>query len=270
MTVYTGKVEVGQGSRTSLTQVVAEELRVDPGRIALVMGDTAKDATRQGHVRQPDHTGDVTPATQSRRIGDSLLLGLAAERWSIDREQLTSTLGAITNAATGQSLTYGELTNGRELASVVEDAVELTAPEQWRVTGSSLPKVEGRSFVTGRHQYPSDIKRPGMRYGKILRPPSVGAKLESIDTARAEKVSGVTVVHDGEFVGVVAPDEPTAMRALRLIQAAGCRIPRCVPIETCLPTSVRMSDRAAGPSCAGEGLDRRRSDTFGRVVGTNL
>ncbi|HPU54871.1 MAG TPA: isoquinoline 1-oxidoreductase, partial [Verrucomicrobiota bacterium] len=84
---------------------------------------------------------------------------------------------------------------------------------------TSLPKVNGRDFVTGRHQYTSDIRRPGMLHGRVLRPTAFGATIDSIDTSEAEAMPGVTVVRDGNFVGVAAPDILTANRALDAIKA---------------------------------------------------
>jgi isoquinoline 1-oxidoreductase len=219
VSVYTGKVEVGQGSRTSLTQVVAEELHLDPERIELVMGDTARtppDAGTFGSRTTPVMSLQLRKAAASARL---VLLDLAAKRWSLDRDQLSAAGGSVTHSATGRSLTYGELTQGQEMTTVVDDAVELIPPVQWQVAGTPLPKVDGQAHVTGRHKYPSDLKPPGLRYGKILRPPSFGATLESVDTTSAQRLPGVTVVHDESFIGVVADQETTAAHALRLIEA---------------------------------------------------
>ncbi len=82
-----------------------------------------------------------------------------------------------------------------------------------------MPKVDGRAFVTGAHPYASDVKRPGMLVGKVLRPPSFKATLVSVKTAEAEALPGVTVVHDGDFVGVAAPSEREAEDALDAVQA---------------------------------------------------
>ena len=81
-----------------------------------------------------------------------------------------------------------------------------TAPADWKVLGRDLTKVNARDIVTGRHRYTHDLVRPGMLHGRILRPPAFGAKLQSVDAAAAEKISGVTVVHDGDFLGVACAD----------------------------------------------------------------
>src|SRR5262249_29609097 len=90
---------------------------------------------------------------------------------------------------------------------------------KWTVAGTSVPKVYGRAFVTGSHQYASDTRRPGMLFGKVLRPPAFKAKLTSLATKAAEVKPGVQVVRDGDFVGVVAPTAHAAEEALALIKA---------------------------------------------------
>src|SRR5262249_1149066 len=95
----------------------------------------------------------------------------------------------------------------------------LIPASQWKVAGQSLPKVDGREFVTGKHRYPSDQKLPDMMHGKIVRPTAFNATLVSLDTKEAEQMPGVVVVHDGNFVGVAAPTVELASRAAASIKA---------------------------------------------------
>src|SRR5205823_3057586 len=97
--------------------------------------------------------------------------------------------------------------------------VPTTPADQWKIAGQSLPKVDGRGLVTGKHRYTSDLKRPGMLYGKVLRPAAFNATLASVDPRAAEALSGVAVVREGNFLGVTAPNEYLAERALAAIQA---------------------------------------------------
>ncbi len=98
-------------------------------------------------------------------------------------------------------------------------APALTPPAQWKLAGLRTPKVDGRDFVTGAHRYTSDLRRPGMLFGKTLRPASFEATLVSLDAAKAEAMPGVRVVRDGEYAGLVAPDAYTAERALVALAA---------------------------------------------------
>lgn len=98
--------------------------------------------------------------------------------------------------------------------------MELTPSSQWRVLGRAATRPNARELVTGAHRYPSDVRRPGMWYGRVLRPPAYGARLVSVDLSAAEKaVPGVLVVRDGDFVGVAAPTSAAAQRALEALAA---------------------------------------------------
>jgi nicotinate dehydrogenase subunit B len=219
ITVYTGKVEIGQNARTSLTQVVAEELRVPMGRIKFVMADTQL-VPFDGGTSGSGTTPRMAP--QLRRVAAAtreLLLDLAAEQAKVDRGKLVFENGKIVEPASKQSFDFGQLTKGKKLTKVVEQNVPLTPPDQWKVIGTSAPKVDGRALVTGAHKYASDVRRPGMLFGKVLRPPSFKAKLVSVQTRDAEALPGVSVVHEGDFVGVAAPTEHEAAKAVDAIKA---------------------------------------------------
>ena len=220
VTVFTGKVEVGQNIRTSLAQQVAEELRVPFDSITMLMGDTDLvpwDAGTFGSRTTP------TMGPQLRKMAAAarqMLVEMAAKRWKVD----PSTLDRVRTRKCqvrmqGQSLTYGDLTRGEKLMKTVSAEVSLTPASDWKIAGTAVPKVNGRDFVTGKHKYPSDIARPGMMFGKVLRPEGFNATLVSLDTSKAEKIPGVTVVHDGDFIAVAAADPPTAERALSALHA---------------------------------------------------
>ncbi|HEV2495524.1 MAG TPA: molybdopterin cofactor-binding domain-containing protein [Terriglobia bacterium] len=222
VTVYTGKVEVGQNARTALTQAVAEELYVEPRVIRMVMGDTnlcPYDMGTFGSRTTPTMNPQLRRAASAAR---DVLINLAAENWKLDtgaRQRLTTADGKVTDPETKRSIEYAALVKGRELAQAIPAEDPLTPATQWTVMGKSLPKVDGRDFVTGKHRYASDVVRPGMLHGKVLRPPSFGATLVSLDSHEAEAISGVTVVHDGNFVGVAAPSVELASRALGALHA---------------------------------------------------
>lgn len=219
VTVYTGKVEFGQGIRTSLAQEVAEELRVPMSSIQMVMGDTELtpfDMGTFGSLSTPQMGTKLRKVSAAAR---ELLVGLAAQRWGIARAGLTAADGRVHEAKSGRTIGYGELTAGRRLAETVRDEAELSDPKTWRVAGTSVPKVDARELVTGRHAYTSDVVRPGMLLGKVVRPSAYGSKLAEFDGSRASKIHGVVVTRDGDFAGVAAPDADTATRALAAVHA---------------------------------------------------
>ena len=147
------------------------------------------------------------------------MIDVAAETWKTDRSLLSAADGAIVHRETKQSLPFGKLTQGRKLTKTVSDNVATSPPERWIVAGHSAPKVDGRAFVTGSHEYASDIRLPGMWFGKVLRPTSIGATLASVDTSAASAMPDVVVVRDGDFVGVAAATEGAAASALAAIKA---------------------------------------------------
>lgn len=217
VTAYTGKVEMGQNIRTSLSQAVAEELRVPIKSIEIVMGDTQLTPFDMGTF------GSRTTPTmnlQLRKVAAAareMLIGLAAAQLQVDRQQLIAANAKITGPATNRSLDYSALTKGQQLSQTVTDEQPLIPAANWKVAGQSALKVDGRDFVTGKHRYPSDQKLPDMLYGKVLRPTSFGATLVSVNTQKAEQL-GSTVVRDGNFVGTAAASSELAAAAIAAIQ----------------------------------------------------
>jgi len=219
ITVYTGKVEMGQNIRTSLTQQVVEELRAPLDSVHLIMGDTALTPYDRGTF------GSLTTPTMGPQlrhvsaVARETLIDLAAQRWHVDRSSLVAENGKVADPRSKQSISYGELTKGKELVKLASDDPAVELPKDWKIAGTPTPKVDGRAFVTGKHNYTSDLARPGMLHGKVLRPSAFRATLKSLDTGEAEKIPGVAVVHDGNFVGVAAADPQTAARAIKSIRA---------------------------------------------------
>ncbi len=219
VTVFTGKVEVGQNIRTSLAQQVAEELRAPIKSISLTMGDTDLvpwDAGTFGSRTTPTMGPQLRTMAVAAR---EMLLDLAAQDWHVEPSTLVASDGRIANPKTKQSRSYGQLTQGQKLVKVVEVAPSLTPATEWKIAGTPVPKVDGSAFVTGKHQYTSDLSRPGMLYGKILRPSAFKASLVSLDDQAAKKLPNVTVVRDGDFIGVTAPDTWSAEQALATLKA---------------------------------------------------
>ncbi|HYK38464.1 MAG TPA: molybdopterin cofactor-binding domain-containing protein [Candidatus Eremiobacteraceae bacterium] len=219
VTAFTGKVEVGQNIRTSLAQAVAEELHVSTSTIEFVMGDTQLTPFDMGTF------GSRTTPTmnlQLRKVSAAacdLLKDIAAKNWGVEASRLVANGGKISDPVSKNSASYGELLKGRELAQLIPDQDPLIPAADWKISGKPLLKVDGRDFVTGAHKYPSDQKRPGMLYGKVVRPAKFKAKLNSVDTSAAEKMPGVVVVRDGDFIGVAAPGEELATHAVAAIKS---------------------------------------------------
>ncbi|HYM93885.1 MAG TPA: molybdopterin cofactor-binding domain-containing protein, partial [Chitinophagaceae bacterium] len=215
--VYTGKVEVGQNIRTSLSQIVAEELMVPVSSIVMIMGDTDLvpwDAGTFGSRTTPQMGPQLRKAAATAR---EALKEMAAKKWNVSSADLKAENGMIVNTVADKKISFEELTGGQQLLMSIPDNVPVIAAKDWKVAGKSIPKVDERAFITGKHFYASDMKLPGMLYGKVLRAPSYGAKLLEADITKAGNIPGVIVVKDGNFVGVAAPDIPAARKALQAI-----------------------------------------------------
>ena len=219
VTVNTGKVEVGQNIRTSLAQQVAEELRTDFASIAMIMGDTDLVPWDMGTFGSRS-TPTMGPQLRTMAVAArEALVDLAAQKWNVPGASLSAADGKVSNPKTKEALSYGDLTHGQQIAKVVPGDPPFTPASEWKIAGTPEPKVNGRDFVTGAHKYPSDIARPGMRFGKIVRPSACKATLASVDTSAAEKMPGVQVVRDGEFIGVVAAEASVAEDAVSEVKA---------------------------------------------------
>jgi nicotinate dehydrogenase subunit B len=219
VTAFTGKVEIGQNIRTSLAQSVADELRVPFESVRMLMADTdltPYDRGTFGSRTTPYMTPYLRNAASAAR---DLLIQAAAKEWNIAPDALVAANAKVTDPASGRSLTYAHLAAGKTLAHNLPEADPVTPPAQWTVAGKSLPKVDARDFVTGRHQYTPDLRLPGMLQAKVFRPPSFGATLVSADLSAAQAMSGVVVVRDGNFVGTAAPTERDAELAIAAIRA---------------------------------------------------
>jgi len=252
ITVMTGKVEEGQGSRAELTQAAAEELRVDAGKIRLLMSDsdlTPDDGRTAGSRTTPS---TVPAVRQGAATARELLRNLAAEQWKVDAAALNVNDGIITNRNTQKTITYADLARSQKVAEAfkqtVSSDIDLTPVEKWQTMGTSVPRPNSRDIVTGAHRYPSDIVRPNMLYGKTLRPPAYRATLESIDLSKAKAMKDVVVVHEGQFIGFAAP---TSFRAAQAMEAvAGTARWKTVPqpssreIFSYLKEHARTGDRA--------------------------
>ncbi len=181
VTAFTGKVEVGQNSRTSLTQAIAEELRAPISSISMVMGDTALtpyDMGTFGSRTTPTMWPQMRKAAAAAR---EMLIDLAAQKWNVDRASITVANGRLKSGA--QSAGFGDLTHGQKLEKSIPASVALEPAAEWKIAGTSAAKVNGREMATGAHRYAYDVRRPGMLYGKVLRPESFGAQLISLDSA---------------------------------------------------------------------------------------
>jgi isoquinoline 1-oxidoreductase len=188
--------------------------------IKLVMADTDLtpfDMGTFGSLTTPMMSPQIRKAAAAAR---EVLIELAAKHWNVNRDAVRIENGLIKNTQTkGGALRITEVTKGQKFVETIPENVMTTPVEQWTILGTSVPKVDARDCVTGKHKYTSDLKRPGMLYGIVVRPESFKATLVSADISTAQSIPNVTVVRDVDFLGVAAPDMQTARNAVDQIKA---------------------------------------------------
>jgi nicotinate dehydrogenase subunit B len=218
---FTGKAEVGQGTRSALALVVAEELRVPGDRVSLVMADTDLcpwDMGTFGSRSMPDAARALAVAAAGAR---ETLIGLASERERTPRTELEAADGEVHRRGGATGTSYSDLVADRNRVELVDPSTPTTPAVDWQRAGRAGPtsSPEATEVVTGRRVYASDVRRPGMWQGVVLWPPVYGARLTDVDVGTARKRPGITVVHDGDFVGVAAETMPEARAGLAEVRA---------------------------------------------------
>ncbi len=220
VTVFTGKAELGQGIKTALIALVAEELGVLPDRISLITADTMR-TPDEGYTAGSNSMKDSGTAVQNAAAQvRELLLARAAAKLGVPPERLQARDGRVTSAD-GHDVAFGELI-GSEFAHVrAQPQSRLKDPQTYAVVGKPLARVDIPAKVTGGVAYVHDIRLPGMLHGRVVCPPSYRARLRDFRSGDVEKLAGVVkVVRDGSFVAVVAEREFQAIRAMRALAAA--------------------------------------------------
>ncbi len=217
VSAFTGKVELGQNIRTSLAQAVAEELRVPIESVRLVMADTDLvpfDMGTFGSRSIPFMAPQLRKAAAAAR---ETLVALAAEQLKVAPADVRIVNARFVNHDASKSLSFADVAKGQKLVKAIPADVAIMGVKDWTISGKSVPKVGARDFVTGKHEYTSDLKRPGMLFGRVVRPATLNSTLVSADTKAAEAISGVTVVRDGDFIGIAATDPSILARAEKAI-----------------------------------------------------
>ena len=220
ITVFTGKAELGQGLKTALQQIAAEELDVAFETLKLVTADTRLTAN-EGYTAGSNSMKDSGTAIQNAAAQvRELLVAEAARRLGQPAEGLRTENGAVISA-NGKRLTYGDLVAADILHVQAQPKSKLKDPAAFKVLGQPVPRLDIPAKVTGGAAYVQDMRLPGMLHARVVRPPSYGAQLTECDTAAVERLPGVVkVVRDGNFLAVVAEKEFQSIKAMNALPAA--------------------------------------------------
>jgi len=222
ITLYSGKVDLGTGGRIAWRQIVAEELDVEPAAIHLVEGDTAL-TPNQGPTAGSN--GIQVGGMQFRRAAATAraaLLRLAAEKLNVPVEQLTMQ-GGVVRTPGGASAGFGELIGGRAFDLKLDASAKLKQPADYRVVGRPFARPDLPGKFSGTHEFVHDVRVPGMLHARVIRPPTLGAKLQSVDEASIATVPNTRIVRIGDFLAVLADKEWNAVRAARALKASWTR-----------------------------------------------
>lgn len=230
VTLLVGKVELGQGILTAVSQICADELDVDFDRVRVISGDTARtpnEGVTAGSFSMPMCGPAVRQASAEAR---KIMLDLAAEKLGKPADGMTVKNGTIT-AAGGGSVTYWDLSVGKALEREATGDVKPKPASEHRYVGKSVPRIDIPAKMTGTEIFVHEMRPKGMLFGQVVRPPTYRAKLVSLDAAAVEKMPGVVkVVRNGSFLGVIAEREEQSIAAAKaLFDAAKWDVQKALP-----------------------------------------
>ena len=214
ITVSTGKVELGQKLITAFTVIVAEELDVDPGRIIVITADTSGSPNEGYTAGSNSMESSGMALRQVAAKVRQVLLEKASHQLGVPVENLNVDDGEISSSLTNQSVTYMELTGGKNFNIKVSEDVVPKRHDQYHLIGNKVPGIGYEDLVTGATTFVQDLELPGMLHARVVRPPGYHARLQELNEKDVREMPGVVgVVVDGSFLAVVCEREEQAVRA---------------------------------------------------------
>ena len=219
VTLYTGKVDLGQGLRIAMRQIAGEELGIGVDMIKYVEGDTAL-TPDQG--RTSGSNGIQRGGMQIRQAAATAraaLIELAAQRLNVKGDDLVASNGEVRPKSGGTGVRFADLIGGRNFNLKLDPKAPLKDPATYTLVGKPLARPDVPAKCTGSFTYMQDFSLPGMVHARVIRPPAIGAKLVSVDESSIKDFAGASVVRIKDFLAVVASDEWTAIRAARALRA---------------------------------------------------
>jgi isoquinoline 1-oxidoreductase len=250
VTVFSGKIEMGQGVLTSQAQMVAEELGVALASIDMVLGDTDRCPIDMGTFGSLTTRmfGPVLRAAAAQ--ARAALMNLAAEKFGVPSQNLAVKDGMVyVSAEAHRRVSFGELSKGATIAQLVDGKTVLHSASEFQAMGESPRRLDAHEKVTGAAKYAADIRIPGMLYARILRPPTHGATLLQLDTTAVEQLPGITLINRGGLIAVLHADPEAAENALARVKANWQ-----APAATLNPDSIydHLVSQAAAPKTLAE------------------
>lgn len=248
--IFTGKLELGQGIRTAIAQVAAEELDHDVNKVEVILADTAR-TPDEGYTAG---SGSIEQSAMAVRFAAAAarqkLLELTAQQLNTPVEQLTIKEGKISTVSGNQAVTFNQLLNGKQITDKVQAPVTLKPKDKYTLVGKAIPRSDIARMVRGEQHYIQDLRFPGMVYASIVRPPAYEATLQQLDEKGLMKAfPGVlkTVVN-GSFAGIIAREEYQGIQAQRWLQqhskwSTGAQLPAGTDLPAFLKTLPAQTER---------------------------
>jgi nicotinate dehydrogenase subunit B len=218
VTIFSGKVDLGQGLRIAIPQMAAEELGIGVNRIVLLEGDTALTPDQGATAGSSGIMRGGVQIRQAAATAREALVGLAATRSGKAPADFEIVDGEVRPKAGGTGVRFGELVGGKRLEIKVDPKAKLRDPATYQVVGKPLARPDIPAKVDGRHVFVHDFKVDGMLHARVVRPPAVGATLVAVDEASIQAIPGARVVRIRDFLAVVAASEWDAVSAARALK----------------------------------------------------
>ena len=221
VTLYSGKVELGTGVRTALTQIIAEELDVPMAHVDVIEGDSALTPAQGKTWGSLTIQAGGVQIHQAAATARQALLQEAGKRLGAPASDLTVEQATVRLRSNGKQVTYADLIGGKNFSLKIDKQAPLKDPANYSVIGQSVPRYDIPSKMTGQFTYIHDFKVPGMLHGRVVRPPAIGRNLQSFDENSIKDIPGVVkVVRQSNFLGVVAESEWAAIQAAQNLKAS--------------------------------------------------
>ena len=219
VTVFTGKVELGQGILTALAQIAAEELDIAYERVEMISADTSRSPDEGMTAGSQSVENSGTALRFAAAEAREMLLQLAAARLGVPADKLAVSDGTVSAGA--MQATYWELVKSVDLKREATARARPKSPASHRIVGKSIKRRDIPNKVSGAAAYVQDIRLPGMLFGRVVRPSAPGSRLENCDEAAVRAMPGVVaVVRDGSFLAVAAEREEQAIKAANALRTS--------------------------------------------------
>jgi len=262
VTGFTGKVEYGQGIKTGLAQMLAEELDVPLDSVEMVMGDTDLCPWDMGTFGTMSTRVFGPALINAAAEAKAVLIELAADQLHVPKEQLKTKAGVVYEGAGQKRISYAELAKGQKILRHVKGAVPKSHSD-FTLIGKNVLRKDAEAKVTGEAKYAGDVREPGLLHARILRPPVHGAKLLHADTSGAREIEGVQVIEEGELIAVLHPLPDMAERALERIKAEFDRPAPTVDDKTIFDHLLKVAPQ---PQTVAQGGDLAEGKSAARYV----